>query len=55
MTLANILIPSDKYLKTIALGLKEAYNFSAKESANYLIEKLDIKGNLTVNGLLSLL
>jgi hypothetical protein len=37
--IANMLPPSDAYLKTIALGLREAYQFSDDEIADYLLSK----------------
>jgi hypothetical protein len=44
--LDNILPPSEAYLKTIALGLRETWNFDNKEIVNYLIEIKGIKDNL---------
>jgi hypothetical protein len=45
--LSNIIPPSEAYLKTIALGLKETYNFTDNEIAAYLIGKEGIKGKFT--------
>lgn len=53
--LNNILQPSEAYLKTIALGLKETYKFSNEEVANYLIEKIGIKEKLTKDEILGFL
>jgi hypothetical protein len=53
--LNNILQPSEAYLKTIALGLKETYKFDNEEVANYLIEKIGIKGKLAKNEILGFL
>jgi hypothetical protein len=44
--LSNIICPSDAYIKTIALGLKETYNFNDEEIVDYLIEKKGIRGSL---------
>jgi hypothetical protein len=44
--LSNIICPSDAYIKTIALGLKETYNFNYEEIVDYLIEKKGIRGSL---------
>jgi hypothetical protein len=41
--LSNILRPSDNYLKTIAVGLKETYEFSNEEITEYLISKEGMK------------
>jgi len=44
--LKNIIRPSDAYIKTIALGLTEAYPFTSEEIVDYLLEKTGIKGIL---------
>jgi hypothetical protein len=44
--LSNIICPSDAYIKTIALGLKETYHFNDEEIVDYLIEKKGIRGSL---------
>jgi len=41
--LSNILRPSDNYIKTIAVGLKETYRFSDEEIIEYLISKEGMK------------
>ena len=41
--LANILPPSETYLKTIAIGLRETCELSDREIAGYLAEKQGIK------------
>ena len=46
LVIKNILTPSDAYLKTIALGLAETYDFSQDEIADYLLDKTGIKGAL---------
>ena len=53
--LNRILCPSDMYLKTIAVGLQEAYRFDDKKIADYLIEKNGIKNNLQRQDILQLL
>jgi len=45
--LNNNIPPSKRYLKTVALGLKETYNMDNEEISEYLIEKNAIKGNFT--------
>jgi hypothetical protein len=45
--LNNNIPPSKRYLKTIALGLKETYNMDNEEINEYLIERNAIKGNFT--------
>jgi len=50
--LENILFPSDRYLKTVALGLKEVYNFNDEEFAEYLITKNGIKGKINKSDLI---
>jgi hypothetical protein len=53
--LSNIICPSDAYLKTIALGLKETYNFSEEEIADYLIAKEGIKDSLKKDNLIKII
>lgn len=53
--LSNIIRPSDAYLKTIALGLKETYKFSKQEIADYLIDKEGIKDHLTKDDLMKII
>lgn len=53
--LDNILSPSEAYLKTIALGLKETYEFDNEKVANYLIEKIGIKEKLTKDKILRII
>jgi len=53
--LANVLPPSEAYLKTIALGLRETYKLDNEEIADYLIEKKGIKANLTKDEILRIL
>ncbi|MEM2145952.1 MAG: hypothetical protein QW279_11365, partial [Candidatus Jordarchaeaceae archaeon] len=59
ITSENILTPynkpSDGYIKTITLGLKETYNFSDEEIGKYLITKSGIKENFTHGDLLSVI
>lgn len=45
--LNNNIPPSKRYLKTVALGLKETYNMDNDEISEYLIGKNTIKGNFT--------
>ncbi len=52
--LSNIIRPSDTYLKTIALGLKETYNFDKQEIADYLIDKKGIKDSLKKDDLMKI-
>jgi len=53
--LSNISCPSESYIKTIALGLKETYNFNAEEIADYLIEKNGIRGSLQRDVILNII
>jgi len=53
--LNNIKPPSERYLKTIALGLKETYNMSNEEICEYLIGKNGINRNFTKNNLISII
>jgi len=53
--LKNIICPSDAYIKTIALGLKETYCFNNKEIVNYLLGKTGIKNNLQENVMLKIM
>jgi len=43
--LNNYILPNNRYLKTIALGLKETYNMDNEEINEYLIERNAIKKN----------
>lgn len=47
--------PSDKYLRTIVIGLKETYRLDNKKILKYLIEKPGIKGNFTKEKLLEII
>lgn len=53
--LNNNMPPSKKYLKTVALGLKETYNMDNEEISEYLIGKNGIKGNFTKDNLISII
>lgn len=53
--LNNILRPSDEYIKTIALGLKETYNLTEEEIADYLITKAGIRESLRKDTLLKII
>jgi len=53
--LNNNILPSRRYLKTVALGLKETYNMDNEEISEYLIEKNAIKGNFTKDNLISII
>lgn len=53
--LDNVLLPSESYLKTIALGLKETYKFDNEEIANYLIDKKGIKGYLAKDKIIEII
>ncbi len=53
--LSNILCPSKPYIKTIALGLKETYNFNEEEITNYLITKDGIRGSLQKDHILKMI
>ena len=53
--LTNIIRPSDAYIKTIALGLKEAYNFNDEKIVDYLIEKKGITGGLQKDAMLKII
>ena len=48
-------IPSDNYLKTMIVGLKETYQLSNETILQYLIEKPGIKNNLTREKLLEII
>jgi hypothetical protein len=52
--LSNIMRPSDAYLKTITIGLKETYNFTDNEIAAYLFKKEGVKGNITKEKLIDI-
>lgn len=51
----NLLSPSDAYIKTIALGLRETYKLDNEGIAHYLIDKKGIKANLREGELLRIL
>lgn len=53
--LNNIIPPSEAYIKTIAIGLKETYNFNNEKISNYLIEKDGIKGCLKKDEILKMI
>jgi hypothetical protein len=53
--LGNTLCPSDNYIKTIAVGLKETYNFTVEEIVNYLIVKEGIRDNLQKEEMIKIL
>lgn len=46
--------PSDGYLKTVALGLKETFNLTNENIAKYLIERSGIQGNFTKDKLINI-
>lgn len=50
--IGNILCPSDTYLKTIALGIRESYHLSDAAIADYLFDKAGIKGTLQKSDIL---
>jgi hypothetical protein len=50
--LNNILPPAIPYLKTLVEGLKESYNMTLEEIADYLIEQDGVKGRFQVKDLL---
>ena len=52
--LNNIKKPSDTYIKTIALGLKETYNFTGKKVVRYLIGKRGIKNSMRKDNMLGI-
>ena len=47
--LTNVLCPSDAYIKTIVLGLRETYNLTDKDIAQYLMDKDGIRGTPQAN------
>lgn len=53
--LSNVLPPSDAYLKTMVLGLKETYNLTDEIIAEYLMTKNGIKGNFTKSKLIKII
>lgn len=53
--LSNIICPSDAYIKTIALGLKETYKFNEEQIADYLITKEGIKDSLKKDNLIKII
>ena len=50
----NNIPPNERYLKTVALGLKETYNMDNEEISEYLIGKNAIKGNFTKDNLIGI-
>lgn len=50
----KFITPSEKYLSTIILGLKEFYEYSDEEIANYLSNKPGIEGEYGKDGLINL-
>ena len=52
--LDNIVCPSASYIKTLSLGLKEAYDFSNDIIVDYLLGKTGIKGILRKDIILSI-
>ncbi len=52
--LKNVVPPSERYLKTIILGLKETYSMSNEEICSYLINKEGIKNYFTYDKLLKI-
>ena len=55
MNSEHFIPPSSEYLSVIIKGLKETYNFSDKEIANYLITKPGVENNFTLDGLINLI
>ena len=53
--LPNVLCPSDAYIKTIVLGLRETYKLSDKDIAQYLMGKDGIKGAHQRNSILKII
>jgi hypothetical protein len=53
VVLANLCRPSDAYLRTIALGLKEMFEFDDDQVVAYLLEKEGVKGRFRHQELLS--
>ena len=53
--LPNVLCPSDAYIKTIVLGLKETYNLSDEEIVQYLMDKSGIRGILQESAILKII
>lgn len=53
--LSNALKPSDVYLKTMALGLKETYHLTDEKIAEYLMTKNGIKGDFTKSKLIKII
>ena len=47
--------PSDNYLKTIAIGLKETFHLNKEQISEYLIEKPGIKDKLTKDKILKII
>lgn len=52
--LTNVVCPSDSYIKTIALGLRETYGFTVKETVDYLLDKTGIQGIIEKHGLIEI-
>lgn len=46
VVLTNVVPPSDAYIKTIALGLRETYGFRVEETVDYLLDKTGIQGRI---------
>ena len=44
--LTNLLCPSDAYIKTIALGLKQTCGLTKEEIVDYLLDKPGINGSM---------
>ena len=55
VTLSNIICPSDAYIKTIALGLKESYGLSDQDITDYLIKKKGIRDSLQAHAILKII
>lgn len=55
VVLTNIRCPSDAYIKTIALGLRETYGFTDKAIVDYLLGKTGIEGILKEDEVLNML
>lgn len=48
-------MPSKLYLKTIMIGIRETYDLSSKEIANYFLSKLGIQGNYKIRDVMELI
>jgi len=53
--LTNIMLPSDAYLRTMALRLKETYNLTDDKIAGLLLEKSGVKGKLSIEKLIGII